>query len=251
MLRIEGLRRRFGGLEALAGIDYAVGGEGVYGLIGPNGSGKTTIFNVVTGLYRPTEGRIAFLGEDISKCSPHQIIRKGIARTFQTPRVYRRMTVRENLSVALHTLTGAGRAWPPFAGNPVRAANANRVEELLEATGLAGRRNELAKNLPLPEQRRLELARALARDPRLLLLDEPAGGMTPTETQEMARLIREVAAPGRTCIVIEHKMDMIASLCAQVCVLNFGRKIAEGKPADVLRDPIVLEAYIGRQASVA
>jgi len=241
MLRIEGLMRRFGGLTALSEVDYTVEGDGIFGLIGPNGSGKTTLFNVVTGLYPPSAGRIAFLGEDISRQSPHRIIAKGIARTFQTPRIYARMTVRENLLAARHTLPKSER----------NAAGMARVDALLEATGLAERRDELANSLPLPEQRRLELGRALARDPRLLLLDEPAGGMTPAETQEMARLIAEVAAPGRTCIVIEHKMDMIASLCARVCVLNFGARIAEGTPEAVLNDPVVLEAYIGRTGKAA
>jgi branched-chain amino acid transport system ATP-binding protein len=241
MLAIEGLYRYFGGLQALSGVDYAVAGEGVFGLIGPNGSGKTTLFNVVTGLYRPSMGRVSFLGEDISRRGPHQIIARGIARTFQTPRVYARMTVRENLAAARHTLPRGAR----------HAGGEARIEALLEATGLVERRDELAKSLPLPEQRRLELARALVRDPKLLLLDEPAGGMTPAETQAMAKLIEEVAAPGRACIVIEHKMDMIARLCAHVCVLNFGAKIAEGAPDEVLKDPVVLEAYIGRAGAQA
>ncbi|MDH3234432.1 MAG: ABC transporter ATP-binding protein [Alphaproteobacteria bacterium] len=236
MLRTEGLTRYFGGLRALAGVDYSLEGEGVFGLIGPNGSGKTTLFNIITGLYRPSAGRVTFMGKDISRLGPHRVIAMGIARTFQTPRIYARMTVRENLLAAQHTLARAARA----------ADRAARIDRMLEVTGLAARRDELAKNLPLPEQRRLELARALARAPKLLLLDEPAGGMTPAETDEMARLIEEVAAPGRTCIVIEHKMDMIARLCADVCVLNFGAKIAEGTPDEVLKDPVVLEAYIGR-----
>ena len=146
MLTIEGLSRHFGGLVALSGVDYAVAGEGVFGLIGPNGSGKTTLFNVVTGLYRPSAGRVRFLGEDISRQGPHRIIAKGIARTFQTPRVYARMTVRENLAAARHTLPRGER----------QAGGEARIEALLEATGLAERRDELAKSLPLPEHRRLD-----------------------------------------------------------------------------------------------
>ena len=237
MLTIAGLSRHFDGVEALVDIDLEVPEGGIYGLIGPNGSGKTTLFNVVTGIYPPSRGRITFDGAEIGGRPGHEIVRRGIARTFQTPRMYGRMTVFENVRAA------SPRTSP--------AADRRRIVELLAATGLADRADELAKKLTLPEQRRLEVARALARDPKLLLLDEPAGGMTPSETNAMGELIETVAAPGRTCVVIEHKMDMIASLCARVCVLDFGRKIAEGTPDAVLADPIVLEAYIGQDQAPA
>lgn len=249
MLKIDALSRRFGGLQALVEVDLDVAEGAVLGLIGPNGSGKTTLFNVVTGLYPPTAGRVFFNGRDISGRPPHDIIRRGIARTFQTPRIYQRMSVLENIRAAQHGLASAG-AGRRTRGTTTAIDDRALIDGLLHATGLADRAGTLARNLPLPDQRRLELARALARSPELLLLDEPAGGMTPAETQDMARLIREVALPGRTCVIIEHKMDMIARLCDEICVLNFGRKIAHGRPETVLGDPVVLEAYLGREETV-
>ncbi len=240
MLAVADLRRRFGGIEAVAGLDLEVRTGEVFGLIGPNGSGKTTLFNLVTGVYPPTDGTIRLDGRDITAFAPHAIFRLGVARTFQNLRIFRRMTVFENVRVAQH----AGAA--DLRQEPARTRRA-AVERLLVETGLADRRDELADALPLPDQRRLELARALAARPRLLLLDEPAGGMTPTETAAMSALIRDVARPGRTLMVIEHKMDLIAALCDRVAVLNFGRKISEGAPDRVLEDPAVLEAYLGRE----
>jgi len=245
MLTIERLARRFGGLEALVDLDVEVAEGEVLGLVGPNGSGKTTLFNVVTGVYPPTAGRILFDGQDLSGLAPRRIVGLGIARTFQNLRLYRRMTVFDNVWVAQHTLPGVSRRDLVFPRHGPETERREAVMALLEATGLADRRDALAASLPLPDQRRLELARALARGPKLLLLDEPAGGMTPAETAAMAALISDIAVPGRTCIVVEHKMDMITDLCDRICVLNFGRKIAEGEPARVLAEPAVLEAYLG------
>ena len=247
MLEVERLGRKFGAVEALAGLDLSVGAGECVGLIGPNGSGKTTLFNAITGVYPPTSGTIRLDSRDIAGSSPDRIVNRGVARSFQNLRIFERMTVFENVWAAQHRRGDVASRDLLFARRAAERGRREEVDALLERVGLAGRRDILAGGLPLPDQRRLELARALARRPRLLLLDEPAGGMTPAETGHMVALIREVAMPGRSCIVIEHKMEMIRELCDRVCVLDFGRKIAEGTPESVLRDDRVIEAYIGRE----
>ena len=239
MLEVERVSRSFAGVAALTEVSLAVGPDEVVGLIGPNGSGKTTLFNVVTGLVPADGGTVRFGGRDLAGLRLDRIAALGIARTFQTPRVLHRMTVLENLAAAV--FAGSRKTWR------LRRTGRERLRALLRECGLDRRAGDLAKNLTLPEQRRLELVRTLAADPKLVLLDEPAGGMTPAETEDMARLIADVAAKGRACVVIEHKIDMISSLCRRICVLDFGRVIADGTAEAVLRDEAVLEAYLGRR----
>jgi branched-chain amino acid transport system ATP-binding protein len=246
MLKIDSLSQHFEAVKALVDVDLEVNSGDVLGLIGPNGSGKTTLFNLITGVYPPTQGGIFFQSQKINGLKTYQIIRLGIARTFQNLRVYGRMTVFDNIWGAQHSLSDRGIN-QQFLMSRNRGKDREQINHLLEQVGLFERREWLSKNLPLPDLRRLELARALVREPELLLLDEPAGGMTPKETEAMAQLIHEIAIPGRTCIIIEHKMDLITALCSQLCVLNFGSKIAEGTPDQVLKNPMVLEAYLGSE----
>ena len=213
---------------------------------GPNGSGKTTLLNTVTGVYRQAAGRISFQGADITGWKGHRIARLGIVRTFQNIRLFPTMTVFENVWATQHSRVSGGLLGLLRSRPTRRCGDTRRVEEMLELVGLLKDREVLAKHLPLPARRRLEVARALTIDPPLVFLDEPAGGMTPAETADMARLIHEVVAPNRTCVVIEHKMALIASVCTRLCVLDFGRKIAEGLPGEVFADAKVRQAYLGR-----
>ena len=245
MLALSGIEKRFGALAALAGIDLEVATGDVLGIIGPNGSGKTTLLNTVTGVYAPSAGCVSFRGTDITGWKGHRIARLGIARTFQNIRLFPTMTVFHNVWAAQHSRIPGGLIGLLRSQPAPKFRDARRVEEVLDQVGLLKDREVLAKHLPLPARRRLEVARALTADAPLMLLDEPAGGMTPAETADMARLIREVVAPGRTCVVIEHKMALIAGVCTRLCVLDFGRKIAEGLPQEVLADAKVREVYLG------
>ncbi len=246
MLEIKNISRSFGGVHALEKLDLSVDAGVILGLIGPNGSGKTTLFNVLTGVYRVDNGEIRLWGKDITNRKPKEIIRFGIARTFQNLRLYKRMTVFDNVWVAQHSLSSISLRDLILPNRKRENLRRQEVLHFLEVTGLMECSDQLAGGLPLPQQRRLELARALIRSPDLLLLDEPAGGMTPAETEEMGALIKETAAPERTCIIIEHKMDLLSDLCQRLCVLNFGKKIAEGDPKEVFKHPDVIEAYLGR-----
>ena len=247
MLALSGIEKRFGALAALGGIDLEVASGEVLGIIGPNGSGKTTLLNTVTGVYPPSAGRISFRGTDVTGWKGHRIARLGVARTFQNIRLFPTMSVFQNVWAAQHGRVSGGLL-ALLRSRPTRGRDdTSRVEKVLEQTGLLRDREVLARHLPLPARRRLEVARALAVDAELVLLDEPAGGMTPAETADMARLIREVVAPERTCVVIEHKMALIAGVCTRLCVLDFGRKIAEGLPHEVLGRAKVREVYLGTE----
>jgi branched-chain amino acid transport system permease protein len=249
ILEVRGLTKRFGGVIALNEIDLVVPRGGIIGLIGPNGAGKTTFFNVVTGLVRPDGGRIAFEGAPLAGLRPNAIVARGIARTFQSIRLFAHMTVLENVLVGEHCRLAATVPGAVFRPPSVRAEEARareRARELLAFVGLAGKEGDLARNLPYGDQRRLEIARALATEPRLLLLDEPTAGMNPRETETLTELIglvrRELAL---SVLLIEHDMRVVMSISDRITVLDYGTRIAEGTPAAIQRHPRVVEAYLG------
>lgn len=245
MLVLKGIDKNFGAVCALSGINLEVATGDVMGIIGPNGSGKTTLLNTITGVYKPDAGRVCFEGVDITGWKSHKISNIGIRRTFQNVRLFPTMTVFQNVWVAQHSEMSSkltGLLHPQFVAE--RSGN-SRVEQVLEQVGLLDCRNMLVKHLPLPSRRRLEIARVLISNAKLILLDEPAGGMTVSETEQIASLIRSIASSDRSCVVIEHKMALIKGVCSRVCVLNFGRKIAEGATEEILANSRVREAYLG------
>ena len=249
LLELSGVERHFGGLKVLQGVNLAIPQGGVFGLIGPNGAGKTTVFNLITGLQQPDGGAIRFDGRDLSGLKPHQITRLGLARTFQNIRIFKGMSLLENVMVGQHSHLRYGALGLLLASAGFRAQEQRareRARELLSWVGLDQQADEVADKLSYGDQRKLELARALATEPRLLLLDEPVAGMNSAEKVEIMAVIRAIAARGFTVFMIEHDMKFVMGLCEQIAVLNFGQIIALGNPEQIRTNPQVIEAYLGR-----
>lgn len=255
LLKIENLTKHFGGIKALKGVDADIGPKEILGLIGPNGAGKTTFFNCLTGVYRPDQGRVVLALEDgevdLVGLRPDQVTHAGLARTFQNIRLFGKMRVIENVLVGRHGVTQTGFLGAILRTPAFRAeerTSLRKAYELLDLVGLGQHANRLANNLSYADQRRLEIARALATEPRLLLLDEPAAGMNPTETAELDRLILSLRDDlGLSILLIEHDMKLVMNLSDKVLVMDQGRRIAYGEPQAVQADPVVIAAYLGEE----
>ncbi len=253
-LKVNSVTRRFGGVVAVDNVSFELQRGELFGLIGPNGAGKTTLFNIITGLTAPTAGQINFRGQDITRFPPHRIATLGIARTFQNIRLWSNLSALQNVMIARHTHTRVGVV-SGVLGLPGAAAEERKTREraleILELLGLVDRLDERSRNLSYGDQRRLEIARALALEPQLLLLDEPAAGMNPNEKQTLSDFIRQLREQfDLTILIIEHHVPLVMGLCNRVAVLDFGELIALGDPFQVQNDPAVIEAYLGDETAL-
>jgi branched-chain amino acid transport system ATP-binding protein len=252
LLKISGVGKRFGGLQALSDVSLSIQGGQIYGLIGPNGAGKTTLFNVITGLYQPDGGEFELNGHPYSPSSPHEVARAGIARTFQNIRLFGDMTALENVMVGRHVRTHQGVIGAVLRHRAARdeeSAIQQRAFELLSFVGIAHLAGRTARHLSYGDQRRVEIARALATDPLLLALDEPAAGMNATEKESLRVLLLTIREQGTTILLIEHDVKLVMGLCDRLTVLDYGKVIAEGSPAEVQKHPAVIAAYLGGEAA--
>jgi len=248
LLNISGVNKRFGGLQALTDVGIQIRPGQIVGLIGPNGAGKTTFFNVITGLYQPDSGSFELAGKPYSPSAPHAVAKAGIARTFQNIRLFGEMTALENVMVGRHVRTKQGVFGAIFRHKAARleeAAIRARAQELLDFVGIGQFGNRTAKFLSYGDQRRLEIARALATDPQLLALDEPAAGMNATEKLALRELLVKIKNGGKTVLLIEHDVKLMMGLCDRITVLEYGKRIAEGAPSEIQKDPAVIAAYLG------